>query len=380
MKHLPLLALVCVLALVSAGCRVVTSENYVLRSGETLSSDLTVSGGDARLEPGSRVTGSLLVTGGSVDSNGQIDGDISVTGGSIDANGQIGGNVSVTGGSINFGSAAVVRGVVRKIGGGVNITPGAQVRYAESSSPARTIGNIVVAFGLIPLLLIAVVVFLLVTRTSRGTATQVPTGQPTGDAVPTPSSSGISSLAEKGTGLGGSVVLAVILIGLGILFLFQELLNVDVWHYAWPYLVIVAGLLCFAAMVLGGKSSGRLAISGSIVTVVGLILLYQNTFDAFESWAYAWALIFPTAYGIGRYIQGRWSDRPDLREKGIQETRTGLIIFVILAAFFELVLNLSGYYSGDLGRYLFPVLLILIGVLLLFGRFLNLPGPRHRPA
>jgi hypothetical protein len=236
------------------------------------------------------------------------------------------------------------------------------------------------ALGFIPLLVIVALIVLLAARTSRGAAPPVTEVPAAGDTGPAPAPAMVSSLRERGRGVGGSVVLAVILIGLGILFLFQELLNVDIGHYAWPYLVIAAGLLCFVGMVLGGKSSAGWAIPGSIVTMVGLILLYQNTFNLYQSWAYAWALIFPTSIGVGHYIQGWWSDRSDLREKGVQETFTGLIIFIILAAFFELFLNLSGYSYGDLGRFAFPALLILVGVALLLGRFLNWPGARHRPA
>jgi hypothetical protein len=362
MKRVFMLALVCFLALVSAGCRVVTSDNYILRSGETLSGDLTVSGGDATLEQGSRVTGSLFVTGGLADANGQIDGD-----------------VLVTGGDLNFGPSSVVLGVVQKTGGDVRIAAGAKVQSGESSgvqNPARLIRNLTGASILIPILLVVVVVILLTSRTTRRAAPQTAVGQGAGDASAGSSAAQSSAPAERGAGLGGSIVLGIILVGLGILFLLQELLKVDVWHFAWPFLVIVAGLVCFAAMVLGGRSTGRLAIPGSIVTVVGLILLYQNTFDQFENWAYAWALIFPTSFGIGHYIEGRWTGRPALRERGIRETRTGLIIFVILAAFFELVINLSGFYTGDLGRYAFPALLILIGVLLLFSRFLSWPAPK----
>ncbi len=52
---------------------------------------------------------------------------------------------------------------------------------------------------------------------------------------------------------------------------------------------------------------------------------------------------------------------------------TGLFLFVILATFFELVLNLSGFLWIGLSRFAFPALLILIGVLLLFGRFISRP-------
>ncbi len=51
----------------------------------------------------------------------------------------------------------------------------------------------------------------------------------------------------------------------------------------------------------------------------------------------------------------------------------GLIIFLVFAAVFEHVLNLSGWVRGDLARFAFPALLILVGIPLVLGRFLNRP-------
>lgn len=362
MKHLLTLALACLLVLGSAGCRAVTGGNYVLRSGETLSGDLTVSGGHATLEQGSRVTGSLFVTGGSTEANGQIDGD-----------------VSVTGGSINFGPTSVVRGVLHETGGGIRIAQGADVRYGQPSpfgSSARPAGTLATVLFMGLLALAVALVFLLMTRTTRGAPSQPTFGGGAAGTGPTPSPSGLSPSLQKGQGQAGSMVLAIVLIVLGVMFLLQELLNVDVWHYAWPLFVVVAGLLCFAAMVLRGKGAGWLAIPGSLLAILGLVLLFQNAFDRFESWAYAWALIFPTSVGIGHFIEGRWDDRPALRERGIRETRVGLIVFVVLAVFFELVINLGGYFREDLGRYLFPILLIILGIALIFGVFFNRPSAR----
>ncbi len=145
----------------------------------------------------------------------------------------------------------------------------------------------------------------------------------------------------------------------------------DVWHYAWPFLILVAGLLCFAMMMLRGREAARWAIPGSILTMLGLIFIYQNTFDQFQAWSYVWTLIFPTAIGIGQYLEGRWSNRPDRVASGFQMTRIGLILFVIFTAFFELFVNLSGLFQEDVGRFAFPILLIAVGVVLIVGRLFN---------
>lgn len=352
------LALIVLLALFAVGCQVVTGGDYTLARGQTLSGDLAVIGGNSTLEQGSRVTGGVWVTGGNIDANGQIDGD-----------------VSVTGGNINFGSGAVVKGAVSKIGGNVNIASGASVPAAQTSqtrSAPRWLGNLAAAAILTPLLVIAIVVALLSLLTNRGAAPQLAVPATRATAAPTSES---PTTAGRGSSMGG-LVAGIILIGLGVVFLLEQVLNLDIWHYAWPFLILVPGLICFAAMIVGGKSSGRLAIPGSILTMLGLLFLYQNTFDLFETWAYAWALIFPTSVGIGRLIEGWWSDIPQSRERGFREVRSGLILFLILAAFFELVLNLSGFFFGDLSRYAFPLLLILIGLILLVSRLFSWPGQR----
>lgn len=354
MKHIIVLALF-LLALSSIGCRVVTSGNYVLRNGETVNGDLVVTGGDSLLEQGSLVNGSLIVSGGSVRANGLIERD-----------------VTVTGGSINFGASAVVRGVLRETGGGIRIAEGAGVRRSGSSE-AETVAQ---PFAGIVITLIVLVVLVGLALSFVWTARSGRLAAPTAAADQTlPGASAIP--VGRGKEFAGSIVGGIILIGFGVVFLLDEFLNVDVWHYAWPFLILVAGLLCFAMMMLRGREAARLAIPGSILSMLGLIFVYQNTFDQFQTWSYVWTLIFPTAIGIGLYLEGRWSNRPDLIASGFQMTRIGLIMFVIFAAFFELFVNLSGLFREDVGRFAFPVLLILVGVLLIISRLFNWVPQQH---
>src|SRR4029079_19342211 len=129
-----------------------------------------------------------------------------------------------------------------------------------------------------------------------------------------------------------------VLVGLGILFLLVQLFDFQFGQWLWPLIIIIPGLFCFVGMVLGGKPAGPLAIPGSIVTTIGLLLFYQNTFNHFESWAYAWALI-PFAVCIGLVINGTWSEQPALVHNGRRLAGTGLVLFLVGFVFFELVLN-----------------------------------------
>ena len=157
----------------------------------------------------------------------------------------------------------------------------------------------------------------------------------------------------------------VALVLLGGLFLIQELTGFDVWHWTWPFIVVGVGGVFFVAMVLGGKNSSGLAIPATIITTTGLILLYQNTFNAWQTWAYAWALIFPTAAGLGTWIKGWWGDQPNTERVGLRMAEFGAILFLAFAAFFELLLNLSGFFVQSEGGVVVAVVLIAVGVYLL---------------
>ncbi len=162
-----------------------------------------------------------------------------------------------------------------------------------------------------------------------------------------------------------TALLGLVLVGLGALFLLGQFFNFNFWGLLWPFFVIVPGLALFAGMVLGGKPAGPLAVPGSIVTAVGLLLLYQTITNHWESWAYAWALIFPTAVGVGLVINGLWSDVPHLVNTGRRWATVGMMLFAVGGLFFEVLLNISG---SALGGLLWPTLLIVFGVYLIVRR------------
>ena len=159
-----------------------------------------------------------------------------------------------------------------------------------------------------------------------------------------------------------SLIFGLILIGLGTVFLLAQFLNISFWRFFWPFFIIIPGLLFFLGMVMAGKSAGPLAIPGSIVTTFGLILLYQSVTNHWASWAYVWALIFPTSVGIGLIIHGAWSEQPNVRNQGMGWLRTGMILFAIGGVFFEFIVGISGLRISDVAG---SVLLIVIGVYLL---------------
>ncbi len=74
--------------------------------------------------------------------------------------------------------------------------------------------------------------------------------------------------------LGLSV--GVALIGLGILFLLGQVLSINIMGFLWPVFILAAGAAFFIGMAMGGRAFGALAVPGSVITTVGLILFFQN--------------------------------------------------------------------------------------------------------
>ena len=90
---------------------------------------------------------------------------------------------------------------------------------------------------------------------------------------------------------------------LGALLLAGQLAGIGIDDIGWPIWVIGVGVVIFVIGLLVAKEQG-MVIGGTIVTTVGLVLLYQDQTDRWESWAYAWALVGPAASGLGLALWG----------------------------------------------------------------------------
>ena len=175
---------------------------------------------------------------------------------------------------------------------------------------------------------------------------------------------------RQASALGGLLVLigAVLLIG--------QFVRIDVGHYGWPLFVIAPGVLILFVAPSGRGAVGEgLAILGSIITVTGLILLYQNATDHFESWAYAWALVFPGAIGTGMILYGLSANRGGNVRAGTRLVGIGVVLFLLGAAFFEGVLGIGGYQFDRTVGVAVGALIIAMGALMLI---LNLSSSSRR--
>jgi hypothetical protein len=171
--------------------------------------------------------------------------------------------------------------------------------------------------------------------------------------------------------IGGETALGGLLVLLGIVVVLSQALDLEVGRVGWPFFVITPGL---ALLGLGLAAPGRLgevlAMVGGLITVNGLVLGVQNATDRFETWAYAWTLVFLVGPGIGRWLVGVVRGRRDLVAGGGRLIAAGLVAFGVLAVFFEVVVGVGGRGYGAPSGYALAALLIVAGLGLLGRRLL----------
>ena len=164
--------------------------------------------------------------------------------------------------------------------------------------------------------------------------------------------------------------IGIALVALGLVALAAEFLPApafDLGHDLWPVFVILPGV-AFLVVGLTVEGVSGFVIPGAIITVTGLVLAVQNSFHLWATWAYAWALIAPGSVGAGILLQGWLRHSRVLRGAGWRLLGSGLLLFVVLGAFFEGVLHISGLNLGPAGKVLLPGVLIVAGVALLVRR------------
>lgn len=160
-----------------------------------------------------------------------------------------------------------------------------------------------------------------------------------------------------------------ILILLGIAFLMVRFIilffDFNLGHYAWPFFIIIPGVLMFLSAFMIERQAGvTLAMFGGMVTTTGGILMIQNAFDLYATWAYAWALIAPTSMGLSKLLYGALRGLGDEVKNGFAMAGVGLVIFVFAGAFFELVIGLNGF-GLNISWVCWPALLIGGGIVTL---------------
>ncbi len=159
----------------------------------------------------------------------------------------------------------------------------------------------------------------------------------------------------------GRVLVGLSLIALGMALFLAQFFQIALLRYLWPLFILVPGLaLFFAAMRAPHEVAQGLIVPGSIITMLGLLLLYQLWFNHWESWAYAWSLL-PLSIGLGQMIYGYLRGYPNLLNTGRGLVQVFGIIFAAGFFFFEMILNIS-----DMGIWAWIALFIGGGVYLIW--------------
>lgn len=200
---------------------------------------------------------------------------------------------------------------------------------------------------------------------------QLPSAPPSSGPLPPPA-------ADTGRPSAGALVLGIILVVGGGGVLAARLLDVTLGPQAWPLWILVPGLALLAgSFAIPSRGGLGMAIPGAIVAVVGIVLLVQQTYGLYATWAYAWALVVPTGPGLGMLLYGLVRrDRP-LAADGFRTTLVGLALFVGFGLLFEGVVGVSGHRIEHLDEVL-PYAAIGLGLLLVVLSMLG--GGRRRPA
>lgn len=175
-------------------------------------------------------------------------------------------------------------------------------------------------------------------------------------------------VSKLGSNLVGTLAGAILIL-LGISFLMARFIisvfEFDLGRYAWPMFIIVPGVLMFfSAFILERQAGVTLAMFGGMVIMTGGILMFQNIFDLYATWAYAWALIAPTSMGLAKLVYGTLRGLGDEVKTGLTMTGVGAVIFVIAGAFFELIIDLNGF-GLNVSWVCWPTLLIGGGIITL---------------
>jgi len=190
-------------------------------------------------------------------------------------------------------------------------------------------------------------------------------------------------MADQGTRTTRSSTanLAILLIIVGIVILALQYVHIDLsrlperWaELTWPLRIIIPGLALFVVgLVLPDRAGEGLAGFGLVAAAVGTLLWYQSVTGTWETWAYAWALVFPAAGGLAGIIHGTLHANWRHVRDGVGGFVFGMVMFLVLGFVFENWLGFEGFGLGRIAAWVPGVILLAVGVTILFA---GTPGER----
>jgi hypothetical protein len=158
-RHRLLLLVFLGLAITLSACsKLVLTNDFTLQGGQVVDGDLWVPTGNVRIQPGSRVAGSIYQLCCNLDINGRVNG-----------------NIFLLTGNLRLGSESIVRGGAVAFSGNLERLPGASLGNISPNAGERLLVGF---FGLFCLLPVAIIVLLalLITGLRRGRARSLQSG------------------------------------------------------------------------------------------------------------------------------------------------------------------------------------------------------------
>ncbi|MCQ1534490.1 hypothetical protein FTO70_02015 [Methanosarcina sp. KYL-1] len=136
------------------------------------------------------------------------------------------------------------------------------------------------------------------------------------------------------------IAAALIFLILAAVFTLVIHLQINLGKFTLPFYLVVSGMFLFASALETERSMGEaIASLGGILTSLGLLLFYQYSTENWESWAYAWPLVFPGGMGLGQLGYGAVKAREEPFERGkvLITVSTGLFLLslVVFKLFFR---------------------------------------------
>lgn len=163
--------------------------------------------------------------------------------------------------------------------------------------------------------------------------------------------------------MGPGLALGAILVVAGAVLLIAQAMDLNVWAFGWPFILVAIGLGLLIIGLVGGTDSG-MVVGGTVTTTVGLVLAFQNATGLWATWAYAWALVGPAASGLGLLLWGLRSGDPSDIRNGTWGLLGGLAVFAVGFLFFEGIIGLSGF-DFAIAEWVLPAVVIGIGIVIL---------------
>jgi hypothetical protein len=153
----------------------------------------------------------------------------------------------------------------------------------------------------------------------------------------------------------GAIIVGIVIIAVGALLLARPYLPYQLDIFQGNFVLIVLGAIFLLLALFSGRNG--LAVPGSILAGIGVILYVQELPGNMLNWSYAWTLI-PGFVGVGVLLSGLLDRSQPHFDSG------GLVLLAISVAGFLMFGGALGL-GWDAAQY-WPVLLIVAGVAVLF--------------